>query len=388
MEIRPIEKAEFTELLRLYAFSFHNPSDLTIPEDAEQKYKDTFGLFDGGALRAAMTVHGHRMFFEGASIPVAGIGGVATFPEYRRNGCIRELFSVLFPRMRENGQAFSSLYPFSFPYYRAFGYESAYSRSTWKLPLSALNPRTEGGSIELLTSPTEEAESLYRDFASSRNLAMDRGKSVWRKSVHAEPHKDQDFFYLCRNPEGTPEAYFRFKAVPRGRHNIDIEALDLAWRGSAGLSAVLGRLAQFAPRAVDLTVNLPPDVALDQRIADPYVIERRSYAGFMVRVIDAEAALNATRFPGSGSIVIKVIDDRLDWNAGRFRIEWTDGWTEATRTSQEPALVLDIRTLAQLLVGYIGGADAVDHGLSETTLSRERLAAIFPRKALYQNDHF
>jgi predicted acetyltransferase len=154
------------------------------------------------------------------------------------------------------------------------------------------------------------------------------------------------------------------------------------------LSAVLGRLAQFAPRAVDLTVNLPSDVTLDPRVADPYTIERRSFAGFMVRVIDAEAALKATRFPGSGSIVVKVIDDRLDWNSGRFRIEWTDGWTEASRTSQEPALALDVRTLAQLLVGYLGGADAVDHNLADTSLSRERLAAIFPRKALYQNDHF
>jgi hypothetical protein len=49
---------------------------------------------------------------------------------------------------------------------------------------------------------------------------------------------------------------------------------------------------------------------------------------------------------------------------------------------------LDVRTLVQLLVGFIGGAELLDHHLAESALSREQLAAIFPRKALYQNNHF
>jgi hypothetical protein len=54
----------------------------------------------------------------------------------------------------------------------------------------------------------------------------------------------------------------------------------------------------------------------------------------------------------------------------------------------EAELTLDVRTLAPLLVGYLGGADLVDQGLADSTLSRDTLASIFNRKALWQNDGF
>lgn len=394
MEIRPIQNDELKAALHLDAICYSQSSDLAITDSTAADLKDAFGLFEKGQLRSAMISHGQRMFIDGTAIPVSGIGSVATYPEYRRRGYVRQLFAVLFPRMRELGQAYSMLFPFSYPYYRTFGYELAYAKNQYTLPLSQLRPDNDEGSLEpVVPSATcikelDEIKALYRDFATVRNLAKDRSDADWKRLIPAEPYKSQEYFYLYRNGAGEAEAYFQYKAVRKNPHTIDMDIQDLAWRGSRGLKSLLARLALFHPLANSASFCLPSDCVFEYHIPDPYAIQRSIQPSCMIKVVDVQGALRATYLPGSGSLVIKVKDDTLDWNDGSFLVEWSEGGTQATRTTQEPQLSLDVRTLAQLLVGYISGGELLDHGLAETTLSREVLAAIFPRKALYQNDHF
>ena len=394
MEIRQIQPEDFSEALHLNAVSYNQTSDLAITASTSEDLKNAFGLFENGRLCSAMISHEQRIFFEGSTMPVAGIGNVATYPEHRRKGYVRKLFNYLFPRMREQGQVFSMLFPFSYPYYRAFGYELGYSKNQYTLPLSQLKPNTTQGSLELVVPSgghireLDEIKSVYRHFASPRNLALDRGDAGWKNLVSSEPHKNREYFYLYRNAAGEAKAYFCYKAVPKTAFNVDMSIKDLAWRNAASLKNLLARLAVFYPLANMATLCLPSDCLLECHIPDLYSIERRLLPSCMVKVVDAQAALGATHYPGKGSLVISVSDDTLDWNNASFMVDWSEGGSVISRTTRTPDLSLNVRTLAQLLVGYLGGADLVDYGLAESSLSRERLAAIFPRKALYQNDHF
>ncbi|MGD9940805.1 MAG: enhanced intracellular survival protein Eis [Clostridia bacterium] len=394
MEIRSIQPEDFYEALRLDSICYNQSSDLAITDSTAEDLKDAFGLFEHGQLRSVMISHGYRMYHDGTAVPVAGIGSVATYPEHRRKGHVRELFAVLFPRMRELGQAFSMLFPFSYPYYRSFGYELAYSGNQYTFPLAQLKPGNDNGSLEMIVPSAgsikelDEIRTLYRDFAAPRNLAMSRSDADWKRLIPTEPHKSQEYFYLYRNANGEAQAYFLYKTMRKTPFNIDMSVQDLAWRDSSGLQNLLARLALFHPLAVSATLCLPSDCMLEHYIPDAYTIERKILPSCMVKVVDVAAAFRATRFPSSGSLVMHVKDDTLDWNDGSFLVQWSGGVTEASPTTRNPDLSLDVRTLAQLLVGYIGGAELMDHGLAESSLSREQLAAIFLRKALYQNDHF
>lgn len=380
--------------MRLDAICFNQSSDLVIKDSVAEYLNNAFGLFEAGQLRSAMISHGYQMYYDGAAVPVAGIGSVATYPEHRRKGHVRDLFAVLFPRMREQGQAFSMLFPFSYPYYRSFGYELAYCKNQYTFPLAQLKPDNEDGSLKLVVPSAgcikelDEIKTLYRDFAAPCNLALDRSDADWKRMVPTEPHNSQEYCYLYRDAAGEAQAYFLYKAVRKTPFNIDMHVQDLAWRGARGLKNLLARLALFHPLAVTATLCLPSGFNLEHHIPDPYTMERRILPSCMIKVVDVQFALRATRFSGSGSLVMKVKDDTLDWNNGNFLIQWSGGGTDASPTTRSPDLSLDVRTLAQLLVGYIGGAELMDHGLAESELSREQLAATFPRKALYQNDHF
>ena len=199
MEIRQIQPEDFSEALHLNAVSYNQTSDLAITASTSEDLKNAFGLFENGRLCSAMISHEQRIFFEGSTMPVAGIGNVATYPEHRRKGYVRKLFNYLFPRMREQGQVFSMLFPFSYPYYRAFGYELGYSKNQYTLPLSQLKPNTTQGSLELVVPSgghireLDEIKSVYRHFASPRNLALDRGDAGWKNLVSSEPHKNREY---------------------------------------------------------------------------------------------------------------------------------------------------------------------------------------------------
>ncbi|MFX1369486.1 MAG: GNAT family N-acetyltransferase, partial [Promethearchaeota archaeon] len=51
-----------------------------------------------------------------------GVWAVATSPNQRRQGMIRELFRAAFPKMRQEGCYLSILDPFYVPFYEQFGY--------------------------------------------------------------------------------------------------------------------------------------------------------------------------------------------------------------------------------------------------------------------------
>ena len=74
-------------------------------------------LYSSASANTVMSRYGRQY------LPALCIGGVSTRPEYRRLGCVRRIFDQVFSLAPERGWAVSLLHPFSFSYYRKFGYE-------------------------------------------------------------------------------------------------------------------------------------------------------------------------------------------------------------------------------------------------------------------------
>ena len=63
----------------------------------------------------------------GAQIPALRICGVGTVPECRRMGLVREYMKKSFDFADETGACLSLLHPFSFAFYRKFGFTTMLS---------------------------------------------------------------------------------------------------------------------------------------------------------------------------------------------------------------------------------------------------------------------
>ena len=162
MDIRKIRAEDWPDVLKLWSVVYNSPrTSFEVSERNTPEIEATWAVFDGGVPISVLTSHRFEMAHDGDYVKMAGIGGIGTLPEHRRRGHVRRLMEVAFRSMREREEAFSLLYPFSFPYYRMFGYELVYSGPGGCDPdadiVSAM--RAEGAAITVERDPARAVEA-------------------------------------------------------------------------------------------------------------------------------------------------------------------------------------------------------------------------------------
>lgn len=68
---------------------------------------------EDGEVAAKAHLIPFEIYLEGEPLRMGGIGSVATYPEYRRQGYVKGLLTHLLAVMKEEGQTVSMLHPFS-----------------------------------------------------------------------------------------------------------------------------------------------------------------------------------------------------------------------------------------------------------------------------------
>ena len=163
--------------------------------------------------------------------------------------------------------------------------------------------------------------------------------------------------WSTRRPAG-PEAYAVYKTKPEW--NV---------RGPAGTLIVEEAIASTARGTreiwrylfeVDLvrTVKawrLPFDHPLFLLAAEPRRLGTTMGDGLWLRIVDAAAALAGRTYGvdgrGSGGLTLDLRDDYCPWNAGRWRLDVSDGHAGVARTEGEADLALDANDLGALFLG-------------------------------------
>ena len=110
----------------------------------------------------------------------------------------------------------------------------------------------------------------------------------------------------------------------------------------------------------------------------------------MVRVVNAEAALRAARYRGSGSVTLRLHDAQIEENNTCFAVRFEDGRAvSVARADAQPDATLEISTFSALLCGVCDFAEARQYfsGL-EVLHDAAPLEQTFFRKPLYIEDYF
>ena len=134
--IRPFTREESADFNRLCSLCFSYPLGENDLYASEEDCRDSFALFDdAGKLQGGLIAHDFATTFCGREVRMAGIGGVVSRPEQRRQRTIRRVFERMLPVLYERGVTLSALYPFSHEYYRKFGYEQCLNRRHASFPV-------------------------------------------------------------------------------------------------------------------------------------------------------------------------------------------------------------------------------------------------------------
>ncbi|MDR1563663.1 MAG: GNAT family N-acetyltransferase [Oscillospiraceae bacterium] len=407
MLIRKIKRDEILESKKIstVAFEFACPDlpqnnetlvqsiESNPPSSADEHWQERYVAFDdAGKMISTMAVIPLTAYFDGHEVPINGIGDVATLPNYRRGGAIRQSFVLALADMYERGDVFSYLYPFSYYFYRKFGYETACETVWWRIPLAGIPKYGTSHTFEMYepNSDISAFEEAYKLFAEPINLMLKRDEVLWKRRVTGfSPYNSNQWSFVCRDATGAPKGYFIYQAetLHSKKHMV---LRDFAFADYNALCAMLELLASFASQYEFADIPLPPHISLtclSPELHYEHLARKLSFIG-MLRVVNIEKALRLAKFKGSGRAVIAVEDASLPQNTGVYAISFGGGETEVELTEEAPDLETDIQNFSRLLIGGLDLAATELIPKIKINGNIENLEKIFYRKKLWINDYF
>jgi predicted acetyltransferase len=361
VEIRALDPGDLDAVHDLWVRAFGprgDDGDRTLRAIQEGRI---LGVYDGPRIAGTGYYHAFEQWWHGRAVPMGGVGGVCLAPEDRGRGVGRRLAEALLDLM--DGRPLSALFPATAPVYRSVGYEHAGGQYHLTLPPEPLRTLAAGPVKVRRAGPADAPEVtalLRRLHANARHGGpIDRGEDYIRDVLGDErvfSYLADDGFLAYGWHDGTE------RLVVRRCVAGSAETARALW-------SVVGSGSSIA-KTVEAVVA--PDDPLLWLLRDRSEDDLRR-VGWMLRVLDAPAAVAARGFPAavSADVPLVIEDEQRPGNAGAWRLRVAAGEGRLERAPEEPEAVrLPARGLAGLYAGVpmatlrgagvAGGDDAAD----------------------------
>lgn len=396
MIVRPITPEEKITARKIQNLAFLMEQDFSDaesnPEEYRKGYETTRAAFDeNGKMCSCLELLPYTVRYDGHSVAMGGIGGVATHPEARRKGGIRCIFQHCMQEMYEKGYVFSYLYPFSHPFYRRFGYELNMVRTRCSIPLSSMVHFRQTGTVRLFTRDMDQMPliSVYEEYISDKNLAVVRDEYLWKRFFSGDPYKDNVYIYLWYNSSNALRGYLKHRIRKTSEYGHDMIADELVWLDTQAFEGIMAFVSGMSSQFEKFIWDCPSFIDILSYFPEPYNIGQEVMSNGMNRVVNARLALELISAPrGSGSVVIQAVDDILDVNTSRYCVSWDKGVIEVKAVDKEPDLVCGIKDLGPLVTGFTTPIQLREAGRIEVNDKADLLERLFARKKLFINDRF
>jgi predicted acetyltransferase len=365
MEIRELVEKDYLESLRLSMYAFqYKVVEEKIPSRLESlKGHKVLGVWEQNCLAAKLHIFPLHIFMNGDKWKMGGIAGVATYPEFRRNGYVKLLITESLKRMREDQQIVSLLAPFDFSFYRKFGWEILSDKKKVTIDKGQLKFLEEQqGSVKRFTKETHhrDIERVYEKYCQLFTGTLVRETKWWLENVYDEDTQIAVYYSTSNDPLG----YILYNVKDRKMHIQ--ETAVLTHEARAGL---WNFICQHDSMIESLTINLSLSDPLSYLLAHPK-IKTELYSYFMARIVEAEECLK--RFPFTSlneSLFLHIDDSFAPWNNGSYLIS-QDGIKvfkekPGSHCSHPPqkGIQLTINALSAILFGYKRPRELYDLGL-------------------------
>ena len=316
------------------------------------------GAFVGGRPAAGAAFQDMRQWWRGRPVPMAGVSSVKVAPEYRGRGIGRLLMTALLDEIAVRGYPLSALFPATMPLYRSLGWELAGARDTAVIPARSLarlippDVRPPGDetapAADLRRAGPGDAEAVIAVLGRIHKAARDCGPVTWDPGSAADWLADPGLYaYLA---EDGVLAY----RWHNGNEGLFVERAEaVSGQTVRALWTLLGSHASIADKVYAMTGPASAFWWLTQeRDAD-----MRHRSRWMLRVVDAPAAIAARGFPAaiSLSVPLRIADDARPANSGRWQLSVAGGAGRFDPLGPDApagsAITLGARGLAALYAG-------------------------------------
>lgn len=381
MTIERITEERFLDSVRLseYAFQYKVPKEKL--EEIQNKIKkhQIFGIYENNMLAAKLHLIPLSTYIGNQTFKMGGIAGVATYPEYRRRGYVKELLTYVLETMKTQGFTVSMLHPFDVSFYRKFGWELFSNRLKTvhqHADLVMLEP-TSGTTkrFHLENVHLNELKQVYEQYASQFSGMVVREDDWWKGVIddlniavyYDVEHKPTGYIlYETKDNKMTVEEF-----VP-----VNFEARRGLWNFICQHDSMISELEMTTYEKEPLFFALKKQKSVKREVL-PY---------FMVRIVDVESFLQEYQFSGNETLKLQITDPFAPWNEKTFLVK--DGEVSVTDAS-EGVLNLSITALSTALFGHQRPTELFAAGMiSGDERNVEAFEKMIPNRPGYMYDFF
>ena len=350
MEIRELsaEEQEFATYIGRQAFAHGNRGGTGWHSDPNCPTLTSLGVFDEAGMQARLNIIHYRVHLgAGVVVPMGGIGGVACLPASRGKGYTGKLLQVTLAKMRALQMPLSSLFPFSWEFYRRYGWEWVGWTRQYNIPTRLFKPSPHTEHVRAATpSDRAEIEMCYTAFACRYRGMIARDEKKWNDILKDREEK-YTFTFVYEN-DGHVEGYL----IYRGGTDEETWLSEFIALNPNARLALLGLLRRHDMQTEKFAWRAPEnDPLFHQLCHDDIAI--KLFPTTQGRIVDVAAAFAAWK-PNAdirGSVRLAVTDEHANWNQATWHIEYENGQTDIRKTDREPQVRLSIQALSQLYYG-------------------------------------
>jgi predicted acetyltransferase len=318
------------------------------------------GAFVSGRPAGSAVFHDMRQWWHGRPVPMAGVASVKVAPEYRGRGIGKRLMTELLGLIAGRGYPLSVLYPATMPLYRSLGWELAGGRYHAAVParsLQSLPPADAGASggppavgnavPELRRAGPDDADAVIAVTGRAHEAGRDCGPLTWDREPTARWLSRTDVYSYLSEDGFVAYRWFGSNDVlyVERLHGVTPEVVRALWSVVASHGSVASTVrVRTSPADPFWWLTREPDATMTKRVM------------WMLRVVDAPAAIAARGFPRavSAAVPLVITDAARPANSGRWRLAIGDGKGELVPEGNggaAAALNLGARGLAALFAG-------------------------------------
>lgn len=379
-----VNENQLKEAMKLseYAFQFQLAED-QIEDRIEtmKQHHQIYGINENDQLAAKLHLLPFSIYLGKNQLKMGGIAGVATYPEYRRKGFVKELLKEALFQIKDQGMSVSFLHPFSVPFYRKFGWELFTNQMKYILNKSDLIMKHHpSGTIKRLKKEDHSTvlESVYEQYAKQFNGMLVRETSWWQKNVYGD-----QFIAVYYDDTNNASGYFMYSI-----HNRKMTVTEFIALTSNARISLWNFICQHDSMVEQVEMTIFERDPLHFMLKEPRIkAELTPY--FMARIVDLDSFLAQYDFQWNRieqSVVLHIEDDLLLDNQKSVQLH---AGKILNAHDTDTGIRLSINTLTAVLFGYQRPRELVLAGLiagSETCI--EQLEALIPNRPPFFSDFF
>ncbi|MEB9505080.1 GNAT family N-acetyltransferase [Bacillus anthracis] len=348
MNVIRLKEDKFREALRLseYAFQYKVDEDRLQQQITKMKEShEVYGIMEGENLAAKLHLIPFHIYIGKEKFKMGGVAGVATYPEYRRSGYVKELLQHSLQTMKKDGYTVSMLHPFAVSFYRKYGWELCANLLVCHMTKSDLVMKKQvNGTVKRFNkeSHPEEVEKLYETFAERFSGMLVRNEKWWLQAVY-----DDLTLAIYYDENQTAAGYMLYK-IEKSKMTVE-EFVPLHNEARNGL---WNFICQHDSMIKELEMTVSENEQLLYTLQEPRVkTEIKPY--FMGRIVDVEQFLKQYELNWNNAqqeVILHITDSFAPWNNVSVRLANYE--ITIIEEPMDKGIKLDINALSTILLGY------------------------------------